>query len=264
MTIVTVPTDYSTIQDACNAIVGLVSNENKGTIYILNGEYEELGNYNLGLYIHNFINLIGESKEGVIIYPPSGEANGDGIFYPGYNAQHENLTIYARTANHYALHQDHYSPWITWKNCSFYHENPAKAAIGGGGRGNQIVTFIDCEVTNGTSSVHGDVYSRTISSDFWQWNFKNCSLLQFGITDFIEYKDNIVSFERSIIPTISYSINNTYYDQNNENPLFNQGYIRNGIYVFDYGGNTINTLTGTTFRRKTNLNRLAVGTSVKI
>lgn len=242
MTTVTVPTDYATIQEACNALAATASDANPGTVYILDGEYEEPGTYNLGLYIRNYINLVGQSRDGVIIYPPAGEADGDAVFYPGYNARHENLTLYARAANHYALHQDHYSNWITWKNCIFYHESAAKAAIGGGGRGNQVLTFEDCEVTQGTASVHGDVYSRAVSDFPWRWEFRSCILPAFGVIDFVEYKENQVLFTGCTIGTLTYTQNLTYYTANPDNPLYNRGYLPDAIHLVDgWGGNQVTT-----------------------
>lgn len=239
MPTVTVPTDYSTIQAACDALSPLVSISNPGTVYVLNGEYEELGRYDLGLYIRNYISIVGQSKAGVIIYPPSGVTAAHAIFYPGYCATHENLTIYARTDNNYALHQDHTSPWVTWKNCRFHHENSGKSAIGGGGRGNQIVTFDSCEVTNGLANVHGDVYARTVSNLPWAWRFINCTMPVFTIQDFIEYKHNVVEFTKCTVPVLTYSQNLTYYNLYPGDPLFNRGYVRPGIFVENYGGNIV-------------------------
>lgn len=245
MTTVTVPTDYATIQEACNVVTIGATENNPGIVYILNGEYRELGSYDLGLYIRNYVNLIGESRDGVIIKQPAGISNAYAVFYPGYCATHENLTLYATNeTNNYALHQDHYSPYMTWKNCKFYHENPARSAIGGGGRGNQIVIFQDCIITQGIASVHGDVYSRAVSNDPWRWELINCSFPSFLISDFIEYKRNVVLLRNTTLDSLSYGKNLTYYNLYPNDPLFNQGTPSAGIFVENATGNTIGSFTG--------------------
>lgn len=231
--------EYLTITAALAAISGATAG-NIYTVLVSPGTYPELGTYGFGLALKHWCNIQGASgnPDDVVIQSTGGGTGYHGIWAVASSVVSA-VTVQALAVDNYAVHVDNYSTFFTMENCKLIHDNPAKPAIGGGARANQVVTFNGVEVVQGTASVHGDVYSRGISGFPWLWDFKNCTMPSFGVIDYIEYKENIVRFTNCVIPSLQYQKDLTYYNANIGNPLFNQGRLVTGVFIVDGGGNNI-------------------------
>lgn len=241
MPTITVPTDYGTIQEAIDAAFALASSENVYTVYVLPGTYPEPGPISRGLHLRDYVNVEGANKNTCII-----TSNGDGapqsaINWIGSKAKLSNFTIRALSGDKAALHMDHPSDWFTMENCILYHDDADGIAISSGGRAGQEITLTDIEITQGTFAMHGDVLSRALTDDIYLWRLTNVKAPNFTITDRVEYKDNKIVFANCEINSLTYQLSLFYYNANPDDPLFNQGYVRAGIYLYFGSGNSFDT-----------------------
>ncbi len=241
MPVVNVPADYLTLTAALAAISDAGPN-NVYTIQVAAGTYTEDGTHSMGLALKDYVNIEGEDPATVIIQSNGAGATSDAIWAIA-NCSVKNCTFKVQAGDHYGVHIDQLTRWFSMENCICRHDTPGGAAIACGGRSGQVITLTDVTITQGTFTIHSDVFSRAAAGGrVWEWNVLRMVAPSFGFIDFVEYKDNKVTFQDCEITAITYARDTTYYDASPEDPLFNQGYLRCGVLLYDRSGNTFGSI----------------------
>jgi len=186
--------DFRTITEALASIKDN-SPQRKYIIKIASGKYEnEIGPNGKGLELKHFVDLIGESKEGVIvtgaIAPADRESqrNYSTIHLPAH-CSIENMTLYTPN-NKYAIHADLGSPSnynLRVKNCIVHNNGGYDGFDAGiGVYFNQAISFENCQFKGRGIFIHNASSIKTGKKDnFYSFSCIKCEMDNFHFSEFV-------------------------------------------------------------------------------
>jgi hypothetical protein len=239
----TVPDDYSTIEEACYWAGVSATEDNPATVFIRNGVYTPTqwlaSGY--GMVIPDYVSLSGESKDGVILQGHSGSIFGP-ISNPGDNAFHRNLTLMSHRDNSSIVTQTNVFGKLYWQYCDFIVGNPSSYTFNSFAKQGCDIKHNNCKFT-GRYTLSGISTGRDAADEPYRYQFTMCQMTDLGFVNYIEYMANKLEFAQTTL-TINISQILSQYNANPDDPLYNQGYIPDTPEVWILGTSKVTVPTG--------------------
>lgn len=228
--------NYTSITSAISALEGTATATNRWTVFVLSKAtpYYENGPDGLGLLMRDYIDIVGQSRDSVVIIGPRATSGpqeaGYSTIATAANCTIRNLTVIADSSK-YAAHFDmgvNSQFRMVAENCRFWKRSSLAGqfdAVGIGIRGGQYMDFRNCIFDGGFYAHDNETVTTRDTNKYFTITITGCVGKSYQFVNWIEYSPNFITISNSRFNHGQFDAVFSEYNANPTDRRANRGYM---------------------------------------